>query len=121
MRVKLGLLGVVAIVATIVVGWSAVPAGQSSGGNAIRGRKVYLKANCYGCHGGRGGGGMGKSLREERESEAEAILDGTGSGMPAYRGILTSAEISDVGAYIRSLRTAAEPTFTHWWEAVPSQ
>jgi len=24
-------------------------------------------------------------------------------------------------AYFRSIRTSAEPTFTHWWEAVPTR
>jgi hypothetical protein len=27
----------------------------------------------------------------------------------------------NVMAYIQTLRTSREPTFTHWWETVPSR
>jgi hypothetical protein len=40
--------------------------------------------------------------------------------MPAYPH-LTAQDISNLSAYFRTLRTSAEPTFTHWWEAVPSK
>ena len=122
MRTKLGLLGAlacVALVMTFVAGSSTVSADDD--GNAINGRKVFLKANCYICHGGRGGGGMCPSLREDRPDDDDVIREGTSSGMPAFRGILTEREISDVIAYIQSLRTSREPTFTHWWETVPTQ
>ena len=122
MRIKLGLLGAlacVALVMTFAAGSSTVSADDD--GNAINGRKVFLKANCYICHGGRGGGGMCPSLREDRPDDDDVIREGTSSGMPAFRGILTEREISDVIAYIQSLRTSREPTFTHWWEAVPTQ
>jgi mono/diheme cytochrome c family protein len=86
----------------------------------IRGRKVFLRENCYICHGGRGGGGMCPSLRG-REVDDGVIQDGTGSGMPSFAGRVTDQEVQDLVAYIASMRTANEPTFTHWWEAVPSQ
>jgi mono/diheme cytochrome c family protein len=124
MRVQLGLLGAVAGVAlvfTILAGSSAATGARDDDGNAINGRKVFLKANCYICHGGRGGGGMCPSLREDRPDEVDVIREGTSSGMPAFRNILTDREIADVIAYIQTLRTSREPTFTHWWETVPSQ
>jgi mono/diheme cytochrome c family protein len=124
MRTKLGILGAVACIvaaAAMIVGLSVVVAGKGSDGNAINGRKVFLKANCYTCHGGRGGGGMCPSLREDKPDDEDVIREGTSSGMPAFRGILTDREITDVIAYIQSLRTSSEPTFTHWWEDVPSQ
>src|SRR5512138_1978450 len=31
---------------------------------AVYGRKLFVRFNCSGCHGGRGGGGMGPSLRD---------------------------------------------------------
>ena len=122
MRPKLELLGPVASVAAvvaIVVGFSGVARGDN--GNPVRGRKVFLKANCYICHGGRGGGGMCPSLRETRPDDKNVVRNGTPSGMPAFENILTDREIEDVMAYIQSLRTSREPTFTHWWEAVPTQ
>jgi len=122
MQSKLGLFGAIAslaFVVAIVVGFSAVATGDN--GNPINGRKVFLKANCYVCHGGRGGGGMCPSLRETRPDDKNVVRDGTSKGMPAFENILTDREIEDVMAYIESLRTSREPTFTHWWEAVPTQ
>jgi len=119
MRLQLGLLGVlgcVALVFTTLAGRSA-----ADDGNPINGRKVFLKANCYICHGGRGGGGMCPSLREDRPDDKNVVRDGTSSGMPAFENILTDREIEDVMAYIQTLRTSREPVFTHWWETVPTQ
>jgi mono/diheme cytochrome c family protein len=122
MKIKLGVVGGVAgvaVVSAILVGFSAVVTGDD--GDPIRGRKVFLKANCYICHGGRGGGGMCPSLRETRPDDKNVVRDGTSTGMPAFENILSDREIEDVMAYIESLRTSREPTFTHWWEAVPTQ
>ncbi len=87
---------------------------------AQEGRKVFLSQNCYGCHGGRGGGGMGPDLREEAEDVGEAVHQGLEGGMPAYPGV-TAVQIQNLQAYFRSMGSSAEPTFTHWWEAVPKQ
>ena len=87
---------------------------------AQEGRKVFLSQNCYGCHGGRGGGGMGPNLREEAEDVGEAVHQGLEGGMPAYPAI-TAVQIHNLTAYFRSMGSSAEPTFTHWWEAVPKQ
>lgn len=90
---------------------------------AEEGRRVYLRENCYGCHGGRVGGGMGPNFRSERPDAgdvSEAVREGEDEGMPAYPN-LTSVDIQNLAAYFRTLRTSAEPTFTHWWEPVPSQ
>ena len=106
-------------------GASSASPQDGSTGDRINGRKVYLKNNCYICHGGRGGGGMCPSLREDPITDpgdvAEFVLNGTASGMPSYRGFVTDQEIRDLAAYFGSLRTGQEPTFTHWWETVPSQ
>jgi mono/diheme cytochrome c family protein len=90
---------------------------------AGEGRRVYLRENCYGCHGGRSGGGMGPNFRGERPEAGdlgEAIREGEEGGMPAYPN-LTALDISNLAAYFATLRTSAEPTFTHWWETIPSQ
>ena len=121
MRLQLGLVGAVTCVALVFTMLSGQPAATNDDGDPINGRKVFLKANCYICHGGRGGGGMCPSLREDRPDDKNVVRDGTSSGMPAFENILTDREIEDVIAYIQTLRTNQEPTFTHWWEAVPSQ
>lgn len=90
--------------------------------SAGEGRRVFLKNNCYGCHGGHGGGGMGPNFRDDRPTKddiKDAVEDGLPGGMPRFPR-LTSHDIDNLNAYIQSLRTAAEPTFTHWWEDVPS-
>jgi len=98
---------------------------HDSDGNPVNGRRVFLRENCYICHGGRAGGGMCPSFRDDPPDESDidkVIEEGTESGMPSYRGRVTEREIEDIAAYFESLRTAREPTFTHWWEpGVPSR
>jgi|SRR5450432_534818 cytochrome c551 len=122
MRIKLS----ITIALTIIGMMSALKSGaivdQPSGplNPAGEGRRVFLKNNCYGCHGGRGGGGMGPNLRGGLDIEVEEAVHGLPGGMPRFRN-LTDNDISNLEAYFRSLRTPAEPTFTHWWEPIPTQ
>jgi mono/diheme cytochrome c family protein len=107
----------------LAAGVSSGPDGGSKG-DRINGRKLFLKNNCYICHGGRGGGGMCPSLRDDSPNEDDvqkAVLNGTASGMPSFRRFVTDQDVQDLAAYIKSLRSNQEPTFTHWWEAIPSQ
>jgi cytochrome c551 len=94
-------------------------------GDPVNGRKVFLRENCYGCHGGRAGGGMCPSLRDDRPDEGDvedAVLNGRPQGMPSFRTRVTAREILDLAAYFDSLRSPQEPTFTHWWEpGTPTQ
>ena len=95
-----------------------------SQGDPIAGRKLFLANNCYICHGGRGGGGMCPSLRDNKPDEGDvlkALQNGTPVGMPSFAALLARPDMEDLFAYIDSLRTPAEPTFTHWWEANPTQ
>jgi len=124
MRTVLSSIGVIAAALALTLAASAARPDDGSNGNAVNGRKLFLKNNCYICHGGRGGGGMCPSLREDRPDEddvRQAVLNGTRSGMPSFRAFVTSQDVQDLAAYIESLRSNREPTFTHWWEAVPSQ
>ena len=85
---------------------------------AEAGRRLFLRENCYGCHAGRAGGAMCPNLRgtdATDEEIIETIHEGTEEGMPAFGRLLSDAQIRDLLAYIRSLRTPAEPTFTIWW------
>jgi mono/diheme cytochrome c family protein len=135
MRGVLNLLGPVAwLLPALLAACSAQPADPAGGqmqvdrarspfdsnGDRINGRKVFLRENCYICHGGHGGGGMCPSLRGG-DLDDEVIKEGTSSGMPSFAGRVSDREVDDLFAYFASMRTANEPTFTHWWEAVPSQ
>lgn len=96
---------------------------QTTLGPIEEGRRIYLRENCYGCHGGRGGGGMGPNFRDDKPDAGdvgEVVREGAEEGMPSYPH-LTDQDIQNLSAYLRSLRTSAEPTFTHWWEPVPTQ
>jgi mono/diheme cytochrome c family protein len=82
-----------------------------------------MRENCYSCHGGFAGGGMCPSLREPRPDEdevREVVRNGTRNGMPPFPE-LTEVDIQNLAAYFQTLRTDREPTFTHWWEPVPTQ
>ena len=103
----------------------ALAVASNDDGDPINGRRVFLRENCYICHGGRGGGGMCPSLREDPPDESDiddVIEEGTSSGMPSYRGRVSESEMEDLAAYFESFRSVREPTFTHWWEpGVPSR
>jgi cytochrome c551 len=118
MQVKLRVLQSAVCVGLILTATAA--AALNSAGE---GRRTFLKENCYGCHGGRGGGGMGPNLRDDRPDAgdvSDAVRQGKPGGMPPFP-TLTSRDVTNLAAYFKSLRSNAEPTFTHWWEAVPSQ
>ena len=92
-------------------------------GNPIEGRRVFVRENCYSCHGGFAGGGFCPSLREDPPDESdveEVIEEGTENGMPPFPH-LNEEDIENLAAYFQTLRTRREPTFTHWWEPIPTQ
>jgi len=80
------------------------------------GRRFFVWYNCAGCHGDHGGGGMGPSLRDAvwlyGSSDAQiasSIAQGRAHGMPAWGEMLTAAQIWQITAYIKTLRTDREP------------
>ena len=80
------------------------------------GRRFFVQYNCAGCHGDHGGGGMGPSLRDAAwiyggsdPKIANSIAEGRAYGMPAWGRMLTPAQIWQITAYIRSMRTPHEP------------
>jgi cytochrome c oxidase cbb3-type subunit 3 len=80
------------------------------------GRRLFVRFNCSGCHGGRAGGGMGPSLRDVDwlygSSDAQifdAIAEGRSQGMPAWGVKINDNEIWKLVSYIKSLRTRNEP------------
>jgi cytochrome c oxidase cbb3-type subunit 3 len=80
------------------------------------GRKLFVRFNCSGCHGGRAGGGMAPSLRDADwlygNSDAQvfsSIVEGRAHGMPAWHSRLTADQVWKLVTYIRTLRTRNEP------------
>ena len=80
------------------------------------GRRYFVAYNCAGCHGDHGGGGMGPSLRDTTwlyggtdVRVANSIAEGRAYGMPAWGRMLTTDQIWQITAYIKSMRTSDEP------------
>lgn len=92
-----------------------------SSGSAFEGRRAFLKYNCSGCHGARGGGGMAPNIVGEADEVGEAVLQGKDEGMPSYQGIVTTTDINNLAAYLRSIGKPGEPTFNDWWVASPTK
>jgi len=87
---------------------------------AGEGRRLFLKLNCYGCHGMAAAGGMGPNVvHAERGDLNEVLLRGEDGGMPSYRQYVDARDITNLAAYLKSIGSAAEPTFNDWWVRVP--
>ena len=95
----------------------AIPNPFASDAKALaRGREYFNAYNCAGCHGDHGGGGMGPSLRDPQwiyggshASIADSIRAGRAYGMPAWGRMLTDAQVWQLAAYLKSMRTPEEP------------
>lgn len=96
-------------VAALILLGGALYAAQSHAADPRNGAKLYNN-HCAGCHGAQGNGvmpGMPNFLRGEGLLKPDAILVQTlerGAGMmPAFRGLLTTQELLDVIAYLRTM------------------
>jgi len=80
------------------------------------GRRLFVRFNCSGCHGGRAGGGMGPSLRDPSwlygsspDRIFSSIAQGRGHGMPSWGARLPQKQLWELTLYVSSLRTPDEP------------
>jgi quinohemoprotein ethanol dehydrogenase len=88
-------------------GGESAEAGGAAGGataDAAAGKEVFAE-ECSVCHGATGhGGNGGPDLRTmplaQTQAGAEKQVTNGGGGMPAFKGILSSEEISNVAAYV---------------------
>ena len=72
------------------------------------GRELFLEKHCSHCHGADGNGGVNLTNRDLGNPSYvfEAIAEGQERGtlrMPAWRDVLTKAEIWQVTAYVMSI------------------
>jgi mono/diheme cytochrome c family protein len=92
----------------------AVAAAQSaSNGNAENGKRLFMKNNCYYCHGTSGQGGRDGARIAQTALNLQGVMryvrQPTG-GMPAYTAkILSDQELTDIYAYLKSLPAAKDP------------
>lgn len=73
----------------------------------LEGRAIWID-KCQRCHGPTGDGGAGPRLAgrvarayPDPAAEAEVVRNGKGAGMPAWKAVLTDAQIDAVVAYTR--------------------
>ena len=78
--------------------------------NALaQGQQLYTQMNCVGCH-FHGGGGMGPALMDDEwryggriDQIAASIAEGRPNGMPAWKDKLTSDQIWQLAAFVRTM------------------
>ena len=96
----------------------AMPALDAAG----EGRRVFLKLNCYGCHGMFAAGGMAPNIiGAEHGDVSEAVMQGEDSGMPSFKAYATSTDIDNLTTYLNSIGKPGEPVFMDWWKKVPKK
>jgi mono/diheme cytochrome c family protein len=114
-------------------------------GDAVKGREVFVKLECYSCHEVKGeqfpapGGVVGPELSvmgplHDAQYFAEAIInpnaviekgkgyeagDGT-SKMPSFNELVTVQEVIDLVAYLKTLKPPVEPPASHGSRSGPS-
>ena len=97
----------------VIVAGFALPGFGQANGNAEQGKRLFMKHNCYYCHGTAGQG----SRDGARIAQTALNLQGltryvrrpTGS-MPAFtEKILSDGELTDIYAYLKSLPAAKPP------------
>ena len=102
----------VCLIALTVVGLS-LPVFAQTNGNAEEGNRLFMKHNCYYCHGTSGQGGRdGASIAQTAlslQGLMRYVRRPTG-GMPAFTDkILSDRELTDIYAYLKSLPAAIAP------------
>jgi mono/diheme cytochrome c family protein len=110
---------IVSVPIKMAAAWDATPTTASApytnlSTPAQRGRWLWLKNNCMGCHGDRAGGGMGPNIVGESGELAQVLAYGEGGGMPAFKWI-TSSQVSELGAYLQSIQSNNDPKFICWY------
>src|SRR3954463_8914284 len=97
----------IAFITVLLAGGAALAQPPAPSGNADNGKKQYLRAGCWECHGFAGQGGRdGARLADTALSTAQLtryVRKPTG-GMPAYIDkVMTDQELADIWAYLKSM------------------
>jgi mono/diheme cytochrome c family protein len=102
------------ILLALLVAMPILAAGQSAApaGNVENGKRLFMKQNCYYCHGTAGQGGRDGARIAQTALNLQGLMryvrKPTG-GMPAFtEKILSDQELTDIYVYLKSL-PAAKP------------
>ena len=102
------------ILLTALIVLPALATGQTAPiGNAENGKRIFMKQNCYYCHGTTGQGGRDGARLAQTALNLQGVIryvrKPTG-GMPAFtEKILADQELTDIYAYLKSLPAAKAP------------
>ena len=98
----------------------AAVSAPTTGTPEFEGRRLWLKYNCYSCHGMHAAGAIAINIQGFGGAVPFAVGGGeAGFGMPNFSKYLSATDISNLSAYVNVAGTAAEPTFLQWWKANP--
>src|SRR5437868_4190129 len=79
-------------------------------GNAENGKRLFMKQNCYYCHGTAGQGGRDGARIAQTALNVQGVIRYVrkpAGGMPAFTDkILSDQELTDIYAYLKSLPAA---------------
>jgi mono/diheme cytochrome c family protein len=86
---------------------------SNASGNADNGKRLFMKHNCYYCHGTTGQGSRDGARLTQTALNTQGLIryvrKPTG-GMPAFtEKILSDQELTDIYAYLKSLPAAKAP------------
>jgi mono/diheme cytochrome c family protein len=99
------------LMAALVVGSAAMQAQNAApAGNAENGKKLWVKNNCYSCHGYDGHGGAGVKLAPKpiaAQAFIAIVRRPPGSNMPTFSAkVIPDADLRDMWAYLNSIPAA---------------
>ncbi|HEX4510201.1 MAG TPA: cytochrome c [Burkholderiaceae bacterium] len=86
------------------------------------GRRLFLKLNCYSCHGMFAGGAIGPNIVGASQGEVEFnVMNGNEGGMPSFAKYVDETDITNLTNYLASIGTSDEPKFMDWWKKNPKK
>lgn len=89
---------------------AATLAAQSSTGDAINGKRVFVKDGCYECHGYAGQGGFAGARIADIGLKAKGLIAyvrAPAGQMPAYKEkVISDQQLTDIWAYLEGLPKA---------------
>ena len=98
----------VLIAAPVIAAPQTAPAG-----NAEKGKQLFMKQNCYYCHGTAGQGGRDGARIAQTSLNLQGVIRYVrkpAGAMPAFtEKILSDEELTDIYAYLKSLPAAKQP------------
>jgi mono/diheme cytochrome c family protein len=97
---------------------AAALAGQAVAADVARGKELYVKTGCWGCHGYAGQGGVAGPKIAPEPMPLEALITflrkADATRMPPYNAVeLPDKDVADIHAYMASLPKPAD------WRTIP--